>query len=177
MALLPIYTYPHPVLREKSKDIATVDAHIQQLAEDMVNTMYKGNGIGLAANQIGVNKRIFVTDCSSDKKSPMVFINPVIIHKAGEKVGEEGCLSMPGIYAKVKRAEQIVAEYLNEKGEKKTIEAKGLLAVCIQHEIDHLDGVLFFDYLSSVKRTLINGKLKRLERQTVHKIILEEASS
>ncbi|MFN4148310.1 MAG: peptide deformylase, partial [Rhodocyclaceae bacterium] len=148
MALLPILRYPDPRLHIKAKPVEAVDADIKKLVADMFETMYEAPGIGLAATQVNVHKRLLVLDVSEDKSKPMAFINPEILAREGEHVGEEGCLSVPGIYETVKRSERIKVRALNLEGEPFELEADGLLSVCLQHEIDHLDGKVFIEYLS-----------------------------
>lgn len=165
MAQLNILHHPDPRLRKAALAVQSVDASIRTLAADMLETMYTAPGIGLAATQVNVQKRVIVMDVSEHKDQPQVFINPVILQSSGERDGEEGCLSVPGIYETVRRAAAITVSALNLAGEPITLEAEGLLAVCIQHEIDHLDGKLFVDYLSLLKRERIR---KKLEKQARH---------
>lgn len=165
MAQLNILHHPDPRLRKAALAVQSVDASIRTLAADMLETMYAAPGIGLAATQVNVQKRVIVMDVSEHKDQPQVFINPVILQRSGERDGEEGCLSVPGIYETVRRAAAITVSALNLAGEPITLEAEGLLAVCIQHEIDHLDGKLFVDYLSQLKRERIR---KKLEKQARH---------
>jgi len=162
MARLEILRYPDPRLREKARPVARVDGHVRRLAEDMLETMYAAPGIGLAATQVGVPKRVVVIDVSEDRSQPLVLINPEIVAREGEEEMEEGCLSVPGIYERVRRAARVRVRALDREGRPFEREADGLLAVCIQHEIDHLDGKLFVDYLSELKRSRIR---KRLEKQ------------
>jgi len=162
MALREILHFPDPRLRKKAVEINDVNDDIRQLADDMLETMYDAPGIGLAATQINVQKRILVIDISEDKSQPMVFINPKIIEKQGEREHEEGCLSVPEAYEIVTRADTVTVQALDRDGQEFTIDADELLATCIQHEIDHLDGKLFVDYLSNLKRQRIK---KRLEKQ------------
>jgi peptide deformylase len=166
MALLPILRYPDPRLHTVAKPVATVDASLRKLAADMLETMYEAPGIGLAATQVNVHKRVLVLDVSEDKSQPMVFINPEILARTGEHVGEEGCLSVPGIYETVKRSERVKVRALNRDGAPFEIEADGLLAICLQHEIDHLDGKVFVEYLSSLKLNRIKAKLAKQARIT-----------
>lgn len=165
MALLHILEYPHPGLREKAKPIEKIDNQITQLASNMLETMYDAPGIGLAATQVNIAKQLIVIDISDTKDQPMVIINPEITSAEGHQTYEEGCLSFPGIYAKVERANNIVLSYMNLEGEKQTIEADGLLAICIQHEMDHLAGKVFVDYLSPLKRNRIRKSLEKQQRQ------------
>ena len=162
MALRHILSFPDPRLRKKATAINEVTDTIRQLADDMLETMYDAPGIGLAANQIDVQKRLVVMDISDDKDQPMVFINPEIISREGEREYEEGCLSVPEEHAMITRADKVRVKALNLDGEPFELDADELLATCIQHEIDHLDGKLFVDYLSNLKRQRIR---KRLEKQ------------
>jgi peptide deformylase len=164
MAKLQILEYPDPRLRTVAKPVDTVDDSIRRLAGDMLETMYEAPGIGLAATQVDVHIRMLVADVSENHDDPRVFINPEIIEKDGVEVMEEGCLSVPGIYERVERAEHIRVRSLNLDGETVETEAEGLLAVCIQHEIDHLDGKLFVDYLSDLKRQRIRKRLEKERR-------------
>ena len=166
MALLPILRYPDPRLHKRAVPVEQVDDVIRKLAADMAETMYEAPGIGLAATQVNVHKRIVVIDVTEDRSELMVFINPEILEKSGEQVCEEGCLSVPGIYEKVTRAAEVRVTALNEKGERFELEADGLLAVCIQHEIDHLDGKVFVEHLSQLKQTRIKSKLVKRSRIT-----------
>ena len=166
MALLPILRYPDPRLHLKAKPVERVDDEIRRLVDDMAETMYEAPGIGLAAIQVNVQKRVIVVDVSEDKSSLMAFINPVIVERRGEQTCEEGCLSVPGIYEKVTRAEEVTVEALDRDGKPFRIEADDLLAVCIQHEIDHLDGKVFVEYLSSLKLNRIKTKLAKKARIT-----------
>ena len=171
MALLTILEYPDPRLRIKAEAVTGVDSEIRQLAEDMLETMYAANGIGLAATQIDVHRRLLVADVSEDRNQPVAFINPVITERAGVEVMEEGCLSVPGVYEKVERADRVKFEALGVDGEPIELEADGLLAVCIQHEIDHLEGKLFVDYLSELKRQRVRRRLEKERRQRAAGII------
>ncbi len=168
MAKLTILEYPDPRLRTKAKPVEQVDDDVRRLVDDLFETMYAAPGIGLAATQVNVHRRVLVADVSQDHTEPHVFINPVIIERDGVEEMEEGCLSVPGIYERVQRANQIKVRALNRDGEAFELEAQGLLAVCIQHEMDHLDGKLFVDYLSVLKRQRIRKKLEkeRKQRQT-----------
>jgi peptide deformylase len=165
MALLTILHYPDPRLRDKAAPIDKVTDEIRQLADDMLETMYDAPGIGLAAIQVNVKKRIIVIDISEDKSAPLVLINPEIIEKNGERDYEEGCLSVPEAYETVTRADTIKVKMLNLAGDEEEFEAEGLLATCIQHEIDHLDGKLFVDYLSNLKRQRIRKKIEKHQKQ------------
>ena len=174
MALKKILTEPNAILRQKSLLVEKVDEELQKLMDDMVETMYAAPGIGLAAVQVGVPKRVIVMDISKKdgEKNPMFFVNPEIIEKSNTNCTyEEGCLSVPDQFAEIDRPDKCLVKYLDYYGEKKEIKAEGMLATCIQHEIDHLEGILFIDYLSKLKRTMIIKKLfkqkKELERIVV----------
>ena len=164
MAKLTILEFPDPRLRTKAVPVETVDDELRSLIDDMFETMYAAPGIGLAATQVDVHRRLLVTDVSADKSEPYVLINPEIIAKDGVTVTEEGCLSVPGYYEEVKRAEHIRVRSLDRNGDEVEMEAEGLLAVCIQHEMDHLDGKLFVDYLSEAKRMRIRKKLVKEQK-------------
>ncbi len=161
MSKLKILEYPDPRLRTRAEPIDEVTDEIRQLAADMLETMYAAPGIGLAATQVDVHKRLLVADVSEDRSEPVVLINPEIVAEEGSMVSEEGCLSVPEIYAKVDRAERIAVRALDLDGESRIVEAEGLLAVCIQHEMDHLVGKLFVDYLSELKRQRIRKRLEK----------------
>lgn len=165
MAILNVLHFPHPNLREKAVPVEAIDAGIRTLVEDMQETMYAEGGIGLAATQVDVHKRIIIMDLSETKDQPMVMINPEILQREGSEQTQEGCLSVPGFYETVERAEKIRCRYLDLQGESQELHADSLMAVCIQHEIDHLDGKLFIDYLSPLKRQLIKKKIKKQEKQ------------
>jgi peptide deformylase len=164
MARLPIIEFPDPRLRTVARPVKEVDTRIRQLIDDMFETMYEAPGIGLAATQVDVHERLLVLDVSEDKSYPMVFINPEIVSAEGHQVYQEGCLSVPGIYADVKRAEKIQVRALDRDGQPFEVNADGLLAVCIQHEMDHLAGKVFVDYLSPLKRELVRKKLAKQRR-------------
>jgi peptide deformylase len=164
MARLPIIEFPDPRLRTVAKPVAAVDGRIRTLIADMFQTMYDAPGIGLAATQVDVHERLLVLDVSEDRSAPMVFINPVITASEGSQVYQEGCLSVPGIFADVTRADRITVQALDREGKAFTLEADGLLAVCIQHEMDHLAGKVFVDYLSPLKRELVRKKLAKQRR-------------
>jgi peptide deformylase len=167
MALLPILHYPDARLKKVARPVAAVDARIRQLVEDMAETMYEADGIGLAATQVNVPEQVIVIDVSLTRDDLKVFINPTILELRGETVPtEEGCLSVPGIYDVVDRREGVRVAAQNARGEHFELEADGLLAVCIQHEIDHLRGRVFVDYLSQLKQTRIKGKMRKLDRQS-----------
>ncbi|MDA9710566.1 peptide deformylase [Candidatus Pelagibacter sp.] len=172
MAVKSILTEPNKLLRQVSKPIEKVTKETQKLMDDMLQTMYAANGIGLAAIQIGVPQRIIVMDLSKDpnKKEPRYFVNPVIKNKDPEKATyEEGCLSVPNQFAEIDRPSQCDVEYLDYNGRKQFLHAEGLLATCIQHEMDHLEGILFIDYLSKLKRSMI---IKKLSKQKSNLAIL-----
>ena len=164
MAKLTILEFPDPRLRTKAAPVDVVDDELRALIDDMFETMYDAPGIGLAATQVDVHRRLLVADVSSDKSEPHVFINPEILEKDGVTVTEEGCLSVPGYYEEVKRADHVRVRYLDRDGRECEGEFEGLLAVCVQHEIDHLDGKLFVDYLSEAKRSRIRKKLEKERR-------------
>lgn len=167
MAILKILQYPDVRLHKIAQPVARVNEATRKLVRDMAETMYAAQGIGLAATQVDVHERVVVMDVSEDHNRLMVFINPEIIVSLGDREGEEGCLSVPGIYEMVGRAEKITVRALNEKGESFTLDADGLLAVCIQHEMDHLMGRVFVQYLSPLKQTRIRTKLKKQQRETL----------
>jgi peptide deformylase len=164
MALLSILEFPDKRLRTKAAAVAAVDDNIRKLVDDMLETMYKAPGIGLAATQVDVHKRVIVIDISEDKAAPLCLINPEILEKTGTEEMDEGCLSVPGIFEKVRRAEKVTVSALNREGEVYRLDADGLLAVCIQHEMDHLEGKLFVDYLSPLKRHRAKKKLEKERR-------------
>ncbi|GAB4361474.1 MAG: peptide deformylase [Methylohalobius crimeensis] len=164
MALLEILEFPDPRLRKKAKPVEAVGNSIRQLVDDMFETMYEAPGVGLAATQVNVQKRVIVIDVSESKDQPLCLINPEILARSGEEESEEGCLSVPGIFEKVRRADRIKVRALDREGEPFEREAEGLLAVCIQHEIDHLEGKLFVDYLSPLKRQRIRKKKLKAQR-------------
>ncbi|WP_027135527.1 peptide deformylase [Geminicoccus roseus] len=168
MALLPILEVPDPRLRQKARPVAAVDARVAALLEDMLETMYAAPGIGLAAPQIGVDERIVVVDVAAkeEEPNPIRLINPEVVETSGEPVeAEEGCLSLPNQFAPVKRPSQVTVRFLDEAGREQRIEADGLLARCLLHEIDHLDGILFTDHLSRLKREMLMKKLDKQRRQ------------
>ena len=164
MARLTILEFPDPRLRTRAQPVEHVDDALRKLIDDMFETMYAAPGIGLAATQVNVHKRVLVIDISETRDQPLALINPEVIQRQGIEETEEGCLSVPGIYDKVTRAERIRVRALNRDGKAIEMDADGLLAVCIQHEIDHLDGKLFVDYLSELKRTRIRKKLEKERR-------------
>lgn len=166
MAILPILCYPDPRLHKIAQPVAVVDERVRAIVDDMFATMYDASGIGLAATQVDVHERIVVIDVSEERDQPLVLINPEIVWASDEtRMGDEGCLSVPGIYDGVERAERVRVRALDEAGQAREIEADGLLAVCIQHEMDHLRGKVFVEYLSPLKRGRIKTKLLKAERQ------------
>ena len=164
MALLEVLHFPDTRLRTKAVPVSEVDDAVRGIVRDMFETMYAAPGIGLAATQVNIHQRIIVIDVSSEQDEPLCLINPELVASDGEEEMEEGCLSVPGYYETVRRAERVKVRALDERGESFELEADGLLAVCIQHEIDHLDGKLFVDYLSPLKRTRIRAKLEKQAR-------------
>jgi peptide deformylase len=165
MALLPILEFPDPRLRKKASPVVRVDDELRRLIDDMFETMYAAPGIGLAATQVDVHQRLLVADVSTEKNQPHVLINAEILEKDGVVVTEEGCLSVPGYYEEVERADRIKVRFLDRDGLPAECEFEGLLAVCVQHEIDHLNGRLFVDYLSETKRQRIRKRLVKERRQ------------
>jgi peptide deformylase len=167
MALLPILCYPDPRLHTVARPVQAVDARVKGLIADMLETMYDADGIGLAATQVDVHERLIVIDVSEGRNEPLVLINPEIVWASPEKqVGDEGCLSVPGIYDGVERARAIKVQALDGEGQAREIAAEGLLAVCIQHEMDHLMGKVFVEYLSPLKRNRIKTKMLKARRET-----------
>ncbi|GHA20057.1 peptide deformylase [Arenicella chitinivorans] len=164
MAILEILVYPDERLRTVAKPVKTVDDRIRQLVQDMLETMYEANGIGLAATQVNVHEQVIVMDLSEERNAPLVLINPSIVERNGEQVYDEGCLSIPEYYAPVKRAEHIKITAMDEQGEIFELEAEGLQAVCIQHEMDHLAGKVFVDYLSRLKQDRVRKKMVKRAR-------------
>ena len=165
MTKLRILEFPDPRLRKKAVPVEVVDDPLRQLIDDMFETMYEAPGIGLAATQVDVHRRLLVADVSQEKDEPQVLINPEILERDGAAITEEGCLSVPGYYEEIERAEHIKVRYLDRDGNEQESEYEGLLAVCVQHEIDHLDGKLFVDYLSEIKRQRIRKRLEKDRRQ------------
>ena len=165
MAQLNLQYYPKPILRQTCAPVEKIDDGIRKLAADMRDTMLRAKGIGLAAPQVGSKLRLFVADVSEDRDQPLAIINPRIIRSEGRAAYEEGCLSIPGVTASVPRAQAITVVGATPEGEEMTLDAEDLLAICIQHEIDHLDGVLFFDRLSLLKRTRLLAKYKKLRTE------------
>ena len=168
MAILPILCYPDPRLHKVAQPVAQVDERIQTLVKDMLETMYDAHGIGLAATQIDAHVRVVVIDVSEERNEPMALINPEILWASEEKqLGEEGCLSVPGIYDGVERSIAVKVRALDENGKSREIEAEGMLAICIQHEMDHLMGKVFVEYLSPLKRNRIKTKLVKAQKQAL----------
>lgn len=168
MALLPILRYPDPRLFKVAKPVQVVDDRIRQLVRDMAETMYAAPGVGLAATQVDVHERVVVMDVSEDSNELRVLINPEIIWRSDDQqIYQEGCLSVPGVYEEVKRADQVRVRALDEQGQPYEFEADGLLAVCVQHELDHLEGKVFVEYLSPLKQGRIKTKLRKQEREAV----------
>mgnify|MGYP000462157523 CR=1 FL=1 len=170
MSILTVLEFPDKRLRIKAKEVTVFDAAIKTLVADMIETMYYAKGVGLAATQIDVHQRIIVMDISEEKDAPMCLINPEIIKQSGEEESEEGCLSVPGFFEKVKRAEFVTIKAQVEDGASLEIEADEFLSICIQHEMDHLEGKLFVDYLSPLKRQRIKAKLDKIHKQQGKKI-------
>lgn len=167
MTIKPLVLLPDPVLRKKSDPLERVDDEIRALADDMLETMYDAPGIGLAAIQIGIPRRMLVIDCAKEEeeKAPMVFINPEIVERSDERaVYEEGCLSIPDYYAEVERPAEVTVEFTDRDGKARQVKADGLLATCLQHEIDHLNGVLFIDHISKLKRDMVVKKFTKLAK-------------
>jgi len=166
MALLEVLCFPDKRLRTVAKPVEQITPELKELAKNMIETMYQEEGVGLAATQINFHQRLIVIDVSEERNQAMVIVNPVITEQSGEEVSEEGCLSVPETNAEVKRAEFVTLEYLDLDGQQQVLEADGLLAVCIQHELDHLKGKLFIDYLSPLKQKRIKTKLEKLQKYT-----------
>tara|TARA_B100001765_G_scaffold130323_1_gene81849 strand:- start:311 stop:835 length:525 start_codon:yes stop_codon:yes gene_type:complete len=174
MALREILTEPNEILRKKSLNVEKIDKDLQNLMDDMLETMYAAPGIGLAAIQIGIPKRVIVLDLASkdEPKNPMYFVNPEIIEKSNKNLTyEEGCLSVPGQFAEIDRPDKCHLKYLDYYGQPKEIKAEGMLATCIQHEIDHLEGILFIDYLSKLKKSMIIKKLSK-QKKVIERIVV-----
>ena len=167
MSIMRIYHYPEAILKVPAKPVTTFDAGLRQLVKDMAETMYAAPGIGLAAPQVGISQRVIVIDCSPKDAPPHLIaaINPAIIARSGERCEEEGCLSIPGYYANVSRSEEVTVSFQNLQGERCEVAAEGLLAVAFQHEIDHLDGILFVDHLSPLKRGIFRRKYRKIMEQ------------
>lgn len=168
MSILTILEFPDKRLRTVASEVEQVDAGIKKLVDDMIETMYSAKGVGLAATQVNVHKRVIVMDVSENKDDPICLINPQIVERDGIEESEEGCLSVPGFFEKVSRAEHIKVKALDRNGDSFELEARDLLAVCIQHEMDHLEGKLFVDYLSPFKRNRIKAKLDKIHRAQGH---------
>lgn len=164
MSILTILEFPDERLRKKAAVVKTVDDKIKKLVDDMLETMYQSHGVGLAATQVDVHQRVIVIDVSEEKDAPLFLINPEITEKDGVKESEEGCLSVPGFFEKVKRAEHVRVKALDREGQSFEFEARDLLAVCVQHEMDHLNGKLFVDYVSPLKRQRIKKKLEKIHK-------------
>jgi peptide deformylase len=173
MSILPLVIIPDPILRQKSKLVERVDEDVRKFADDMLETMYDAPGVGLAAIQVGEARRMLVVDVAGkdDDPDPQVFINPTIVKSSDTpNVYEEGCLSIPDVYAEVERPAEVTVEYIDLAGEKQLVEADGILATVLQHEIDHLDGMLFIDHLSKLKREMVIRKFKKLSKQREAKL-------
>lgn len=164
MSILSILEFPDERLRKRAALVKTVDDKIKKLVDDMLETMYESHGVGLAATQVNVHQRVVVIDVSDEKDAPLCLINPEIIERDGVKESEEGCLSVPGFFEKVTRAEHVIVRALNRGGESFQFDARDLLAVCVQHELDHLNGKLFVDYISPLKRQRIKKKLEKIHK-------------
>jgi len=164
MAVLKVLSYPDKRLRTKAVPVEVVDDNIRGIMDDMLETMYEAPGIGLAATQVNIHQQIVVIDVSEDKSDPLYLVNPEIIAKSGKEISEEGCLSVPEYYAEVERADKVTVRALGRDGESYEIDAEGLLAVCIQHEMDHLNGVVFIDYLSRLKRDRAVKKVQKVTK-------------
>ncbi len=167
MALLPILRYPDPRLYKRATPVTEVDDNIRALADNMIETMRAAHGVGLAATQVDVHLRVIVLDVSDDQQHPLVFINPVLVSEEGSCEREEGCLSVPGIYDWVVRAERAEVEALDREGRSFRIKAEGLMATCLLHEMDHLEGKVFVDYLSPLKQNRIKTKMRKRARETL----------
>jgi peptide deformylase len=165
MAILEILQYPDPRLHEPARRVEKIDAQIRKLVDDMTETMYAAPGVGLAATQVDVQKQIIIIDVSEDRSDLRVFINPEITRREGVAVNQEGCLSVAGIFDNVERAESVTVTALDRNGSRFTLNASGMLAACIQHEMDHLEGKVFIDYLSDLKQNRIRAKLKKRQRK------------
>ena len=170
MALLKVYSFPDPVLKQKALPVQEFDENLVELADNMLETMYEENGLGLAAVQVAVLKQLVVVDLKSGEedtslREPRVFVNPQIMERSGETVSEEGCLSVIEYRAEVKRAESIKLDFQNLQGEPESLEADGLLSICIQHELDHLQGILFIDHLPMLKQKMVKKRLSKLSRE------------
>jgi len=174
MAIKPIQIVPDPVLRKIAEPVEIITDETKQMLDDMAQTMYDAPGIGLAAIQVGVPKRVIVIDLSRDdqKKNPLYFVNPeIVVNSDNNAIYEEGCLSVPGQFAEIKRPNKCQVKYLDYRGNEKILDAEGLLATCIQHEIDHLEGILFIDYLSKLKKSMIIKKLSK-QKKSIERIVV-----
>ena len=174
MTIKKILIEPDPILRKKSDPVQAVDDHVRKLMDDMIETMYKAPGIGLAATQIGILKRIVVIDISKDdeKKNPLFIVNPEIINQSkNTSIHEEGCLSLPGQFAEIERPAECTLKYIDYHGKEKKLKANGLLATCIQHEVDHLNGILFIDYLSKLKKDIIIKKVSKDKKEAERVVV------
>lgn len=167
MALLNILQFPDPRLKTVAEPVDTFDQEITSLVDNMIETMYEAQGVGLAAIQVNVPKRVIVIDVSHERNQPICIINPQIVASRGEIDWEEGCLSFPGVYAKVKRGKEVDLSYYDKEGRMKELTADGLLSVCIQHEMDHLNGITFYDHLSALKQGMLRKKLDKLRRKAL----------
>ena len=172
MESLKIYTYPSPILRQKASPVTVFDKEISEISQSMLESMYNSSGIGLAAIQAGILKRIVVIDLNSgendySKRDPHIFVNPKITKKSGNTVSEEGCLSVIDFRGEIDRAEKITLEYQDIKGKSKALEADGIMSICLQHEIDHLNGILFIDHLPFLKQKMVKKRLSKLAKETV----------
>jgi peptide deformylase len=167
MALLSVLQFPDPNLRLKAQPVAQVDTAIKQIVADMFETMYEQGGVGLAATQVDIQQRIITIDVSDERNQPLCLINPIIIAQEGEVFEQEGCLSFPGVYDGVKRAANIQFQAQDVNGDSYTLAADGLLAICVQHEIDHLEGILFIDHLSRLRQERMRAKLTKIRRRTL----------
>jgi len=165
MTILKVVEYPDPILAAPTEVVVEVNDNVRQLVDDMFATMYAAGGVGLAANQIGVSKRIFVMDMAEDKSAPMVFINPKVVEQDGEVEYQEGCLSFPDLFVKLKRSQRVVVEALDRDGNVFTFEREDYWARCLLHEIDHLDGVTFLDHFKPLKRKMLETKLDKLRKK------------
>jgi len=175
MAILEILEFPDPRLRKQAQPVTAFDAGLRQLVSDMFETMYQAPGIGLAATQVDVHRQLVVMDVSEEKDKPLVLVNPRIVSRAGAQVYQEGCLSVPGVYADVERALEIRVAAQDLDGKPFELDAEGLLAVCIQHELDHLQGKVFVDYLSPLKREMVRKRLEKQRRDRVQDPVREHA--
>jgi len=165
MAVLKVLSFPDTRLRTKAAPVEVVDGAVRQIMDDMLETMYEAPGIGLAATQVDIHQQIVVIDVSEDSDAPLYLVNPKITAKSGKEISEEGCLSVPEYYAEVERADKVTVSALGYDGKPYEVDAEGLLAICIQHELDHLDGKLFVDYLSPLKQQRVRKKLEKLAKQ------------